>query len=180
MNVVRWSPYRELELLQRGMRAPLGDGEWLPSTGPVADFYETPSDVVVELELAGYDEKEIEIETIGRQLRIAGSRSEITQDGDEKAFHVRERRQRSFEQRFELPVEADLDRVSAAFDKGVLTIRAPKVEGAKPRKIEIGSAARRRMSVVESDALPPPDLSAPIETEEAKSPPRWKLWTRKA
>ena len=58
----RLSPFRELELLDRRMRRMFSDLPFVPAITPAADVYETDGELVVELEVPGYEEKELEIE----------------------------------------------------------------------------------------------------------------------
>ncbi|NIO14674.1 MAG: Hsp20 family protein, partial [Xanthomonadales bacterium] len=57
-------------------------------------------------------------------------------------YHLVERRYGRFERRFSLPRSVDAERVKAEFTDGVLTVTLPKVEAAKPRKIEVKVAKR--------------------------------------
>jgi len=59
----------------------------------------------------------------------------------EESFHRVERRYGSFSRAISLPQTADTDKVAAHFDKGVLTVEVPKVERAKPKKIQIKAEA---------------------------------------
>jgi HSP20 family protein len=58
---------------------------------------------------------------------------------EERAFYLHERLEKYFERSFTLPVDADLDRMTATFDTGVLKVHVPKIEAARPRKIEIAA-----------------------------------------
>jgi len=60
---------------------------------------------------------------------------------NEESFHRVERRFGAFQRIVSLPAQVDADKVEANFDKGVLTVGIPKVEQAKPRRIEIKAQA---------------------------------------
>ena len=62
-------------------------------------------------------------------------------EANEEQFHRVERRFGQFSRTIGLPVQADPERIEASFDKGVLTVRIPKSEKAKPRKITIKAGA---------------------------------------
>jgi HSP20 family protein len=134
-SIVRWNPWRELESVEQRMRRLLDDFDIKPAALPAADMYETDTEVVVELEVPGFEEKEIDIELADHTLSVKGERKEETERTD-RSFRVHERLERRFERRFELPTDADTEKVSASFEKGVLAIHAPKA-ATSARKIEI-------------------------------------------
>ena len=135
--MVRWAPFRELDLMERNMRRALeGFGLGAPVL-PAADVYETGSEFVVELEVPGYEEKELEIEISDHMLTVKGERTEI-KDETERTFRLHERLEKEFVRRFELPPEADTAKVKAVFKAGVLELHTPKAKQLVPKKIPIG------------------------------------------
>lgn len=139
MAIVKWGPWHELETMERRMRR-MFDLPFGSMTLPSADVYETDSEWVAELEVPGFEEKDLTVEVVGETVRVAGQR-EQSKEEQKKAFHMRERLESSFERRFILPAGADADALSATFEKGVLQIRAPKAVAAeaKAKSIEIGT-----------------------------------------
>jgi HSP20 family protein len=136
-TLVRWSPFQELDAMERRMRRIFGDLGLAPATLPATDVYETEKEFVLELEAPGFEEKELSIEVFDHTLVVKGEQSEV-KEKNEKAFRLHERLERAFERRFELPPEAVSDKIAADFAKGVLTIHAPKAKVAQPRKVAIG------------------------------------------
>ena len=136
MEFVRWSPFRELEAMEQRMRRLFPEARLEETPLPAADVYETEGAVVVEVEVPGYEESELTIEVSDHTLSVKGERAEEKEE-KEKTFHRHERLVRSFERRFEIPPEADADKLEASFAKGVLKIAAPKLPEAKPRAIAI-------------------------------------------
>jgi HSP20 family protein len=135
----RWTPFSEIDLLDRRMRRMFGGLGLVPTTiVPAADIYEDADAFVVELEVPGFDEKELGIEVSDHTLTVTGERKE-EKEKEENTLHLRERLEASFERSFVLPVEVDSEHLSAAYSKGVLTLRAPKKVLAKPRKIELAA-----------------------------------------
>lgn len=130
------TPLHELELIDRRMRRLFGDFGFIPPLAPAADVYDAGGDFVVELEVPGFDEHDLEIELSDHTLRIAGDRH-AESDVKEKSLRLHERLETRFERRFALPAEVDKEHVQAAYAKGVLTVRVPKAGEAKPRKVEI-------------------------------------------
>jgi HSP20 family protein len=117
----------------------LEDVGFAPALLPAADVYETADEFVIELEVPGYEEKELGIEVSDHTVKVTGVRAE-SKEKAEKAFRLRERLEHEFERRFELPADADTALVKAAFDKGVLTLHAPRLQAAAPHKVEISKA----------------------------------------
>jgi HSP20 family protein len=132
----KWTPLRELDLIDRRMRRLFGDLSVVPPLAPAADVYDAGGEFVVELEVPGFDEKELEIELTDHTLRIAGERHDET-ERKEKELRLHERLEATFERHFALPAEVDKDHIRADYAKGVLTVHVPKADEAKPRKVEI-------------------------------------------
>ncbi len=139
-TLVRWSPFQELDTFERRMRRMLDEVGLAPATLPAADVYETDGEYVFELEAPGFEEKELSIEVTDHTLTVKGERAE-EKEKKEKSYRLHERLEKAFERRFELPPEADPDKIAAEFAKGVLTVHAPKAATAKPRKVEIAPKA---------------------------------------
>jgi len=133
-TIVKWSPFRELDWMDRPVRRMFEDFGLFPTTLPPADVYETKDEFVVELEVPGFEEKELGIEVTDHTLVVKGERAEAKA---EKEFRLRERLEQTFERRFYLPIDADTEHVKATFGKGVLKVHTPKLEISKPHKIEI-------------------------------------------
>jgi HSP20 family protein len=139
MAVVRWTPFTELDSMERRMRRIFEEIGFAPGLAPAADIYETDDEYVVELEVPGYEEKELSIEVSDHTLAVKGSR-EKTKEEKRKEFTLHERLEREFERRFILPTEADTEHVKAVFANGVLEVHAEKLETVKPKKVAITKA----------------------------------------
>ena len=134
----KWTPFRELDLMDRRMRRFFEDLGVVPALTPAADVYETDGELVVELEVPGFDEKELEIEVRDHTLSIIGERAEETEN-KEKTLRLHERLEKRFERRFELPTGIG-EHVVAEYTKGVLTVHVPKTSHERPHKVEITKA----------------------------------------
>jgi HSP20 family protein len=106
---------------------------WLPP----ADVYETASDVVIELDLPGCHQENLSVEAVDGQLVIAGER-EAAHDVTRR-YRV-ERWAGRFVRSFALPQNVRADSIRADYSDGVLTVRLPKPEENKPRRITIGTS----------------------------------------
>jgi HSP20 family protein len=135
-TLIKWSPFTEIDSMERRMRRAFEEIGLAPLLLPAADVYETTDEFVVELEVPGYEEKELGIEVTDHMVTVKGERKEAKEEV-EKTFRLRERLERQFERRFELPADADTKHVRAKFTKGVLELHAPKLAAPKPHKIAI-------------------------------------------
>ena len=135
-TMLKWSPFQELDSMERRMRRMFEGVGFAPTLPPAADIYETKDEFVVELEVPGYEEKELGIEIFDHTVSVKGERKEV-KEKTERSFLLHERLEREFERRFQLPPEADTERVSATFATGVLELHAPKLAESKPHTVEI-------------------------------------------
>ena len=135
-TLIRWAPFQDLDVIERRMRRMLEDFGVAPAPLPAADMYETEKELVVELDVPGFDEKELALEVSDSTLTIKGERTKEKEE-KEKSFYLHERLEKHFERRFTLPPEADTEHIDATFHTGVLEVHVPKIEQAKARKIEI-------------------------------------------
>ncbi|WP_327581398.1 Hsp20/alpha crystallin family protein [Nonomuraea sp. NBC_00507] len=92
-------------------------------------------DVVLRFDLPGIDPDSIEV-TVDRGVLSVTARREEEIEENERLF-VRERPMGSFTRRVYLSEHLDSDKIDAGYANGVLTVRIPVLERAKPRKVEI-------------------------------------------
>ena len=125
MAIVRWDPFREF------------GGAWMP---PV-DIYSTGEhELVIKAEIPGMNKDEIDITVENFTLTIRGEKkTEQTVKDDQ--FHRVERSFGAFTRAFALPHTVDSDKVAAEYKDGVLTIKLPQREEAKPKQIKVNVAA---------------------------------------
>jgi HSP20 family protein len=135
-TLVKWAPFQDLDVVERRMRRMLEDFGVAPAPLPAADMYETEKELVVELEVPGFEEKELALELVDHTLTVKGERMHEHEEKD-KNFFLQERIEKHFERRFLLPAEVDTEHIDATFRAGVLEVHVPKIEPAKPRTIEI-------------------------------------------
>jgi HSP20 family protein len=118
--------------------------EDLPANRPYATGYpalntwEDGDSAYVEAELPGLSLDDLEIYVTGNELRIAGERKIAEPEGT--SWHRRERAQGRFSRTLTLPWEIDADKVEATLRDGVLTVRLPKCESCKPKKVKVLTA----------------------------------------
>ena len=137
-----WAPfYRPMSLLEDiDQLARDFWGSWQPgffdtNLVPHTDVYEEKGQMVVKTELPGITEKDLEVTLEGDVLTIkAEKKEEVT---EEATHHTRERYYGKYVRSMPLPSHVNGDKISAAFDNGVLELRIPKAEEAKPKRIEV-------------------------------------------
>jgi HSP20 family protein len=148
-NIVRYDPFEELTRLQRDMtrlfdesvRTPVrgaseNGGASTRSWAPSVDVRENQNEVVVQAELPGIRQEDIDIEVTGDTLTIRGERK--FEQTDKKDNYVRiERAYGSFQRSFAIGVPIQNDKVSATYKDGLLTIQLPKSEAIKPKKVQV-------------------------------------------
>ena len=138
----QWESLRELEDISTRMRRLLDESLGSESAAgigqriwsPLVDVEETEDAYVLEAELPGVKERDIELELVDNQLVISGEVKERERTG---ILRRRARRTGRFEYRVSLLGEFDADRIEANLAEGVLTVRVPKGERAKRRRIEV-------------------------------------------
>ena len=129
MTIVRWDPFRDF-----GFTAP---STWMP---PVDIFQTGDHELVLKAELPDMTRDDIDITVENFVLTIKGEKKFVG-DVKEEQFHHVERRYGTFSRSFSLPQTVDAGRVSAEYKNGVLTVRLPLREEAKPRQIKVDVAA---------------------------------------
>ena len=103
---------------------------------PPVDIYETEKAYVIEAELAGYKQDEVQVNVDKHVLRISSDKQSL-KDVDGKKSLVRERYFKKFERSFSLPEDIDESSIEGEFSDGVLTITLPKKEEVLPKTIEV-------------------------------------------
>ncbi len=129
MTIVRWDPFRDF-----GFTAP---NTWVP---PVDIFHTGDHELVLKAELPDMSREDIDITVENFVLTIKGEKKLSTEVKEEQFHHI-ERRYGSFNRSFSLPQTVDASRVAAEYKNGVLTVRLPLREEAKPRTIKVDVAA---------------------------------------
>lgn len=150
MAVMRWSgPFREFAQLQEQLARTFGEaygrsddglmtsGAWVP---PVDIYQSGDHELVIKAELPDMAREEIDITVDNGTLTLKGEKKRSTEVADER-FHRIERRYGVFSRSFLLPPAVDPAKVGAEYRNGVLTIRLPLRDEAKPRQVTVEVAA---------------------------------------
>ena len=142
MALVRWEPSRELASMEIDrLNNMFGNffGEQFSRTWlPAVDIYETPQhEVVLKAELPDMRREDIKVTFENNVLTLQGERKVDDQVARDR-YQRMERFHGSFSRSFTLPATVDAAHISASYKDGVLTIRLPQREEAKPKQITIG------------------------------------------
>ena len=127
MLLTHWTPIREFEDREQS--------GWTPSI----DVVERKDALVFRAELAGVPAADIDVRVEDNTLHLSGERKRAVETGDETACR-RERFFGKFQRRFRLPDTIDASKIEAHYRDGILEVVLPKLERAKPRKVEIRAA----------------------------------------
>jgi HSP20 family protein len=129
MTIVRWDPFRDFGFTT--------GATWVP---PVDVFQTGEHELVLKAELPDMAREDIDVTVENFVLTIKGEKKLAT-DVKEEHFHHVERRYGAFSRSFTVPRTVDSGKVVAEYKNGVLTVRLPLHEEAKPRQIKVDVAA---------------------------------------
>lgn len=129
-QMLQWpefEPFRSLELPERLKH-------W--GATPRVDVSESDRSYELTAEIPGMEENDVEVTLTENMLTITGEKQEESEQ-KEKSYHVRERRYGSFRRTFTVPADVDANKISARFDKGVLTVSLPKARRPRGKRRQI-------------------------------------------
>ena len=128
---------RDLNRLVPGFNSAFGWGEGLQNTGvyPPINIYDDGESLIVQAEVPGIDREDLDITVTHDTLTLRGERKSDGRDG--VSYHRREREMGRFHRSLTLPEPVNAEKVVATFTDGILEIRLPRAEHARPRKINI-------------------------------------------
>jgi HSP20 family protein len=147
MAIVRWDPFKEVAQLQDRLNRAMGDaygrtgaddgfmttGEWIP---PVDIYANGDQELVLKAELPEMTLDDIDVSVDNGALTIRGEKK-FSREVKQEQFHRVERRYGTFSRSFSLPQTVDPHKVAAEYKQGVLTVRLPIRDEAKPRQIKV-------------------------------------------
>ena len=145
MNIVRLDPFREMAVLQDRVNRVFGDlgrrfDDEVPARGawvPAVDVFENDQhELVLKAELPDLKREDIDIRIENNALTLSGQKK-AEQEFSEDRYHRIERTFGHFSRTFTLPNTVDTGRISAEYKNGVLTVKLPKREDAKPKQIQV-------------------------------------------
>jgi HSP20 family protein len=133
---------REMDRLAGTMWPSLEDGAtWVMP----AEIVETDDEVRFEIEMPGFRDEDLDITLENNVLTVAGEKKlQRSEERKETDYRLFERRYGRFQRSFTVPPTVRGDQCEANYDNGVLSIRLPKAEEAKPRRISVQAGTNHR------------------------------------
>ncbi|MBD0424533.1 Hsp20/alpha crystallin family protein [Streptomyces sp. NPDC052309] len=139
--LMRTDPFRELDRITQQL---LGtSGTWSRPSAMPMDAYRQGDEYVMALDLPGVDPDAIDIDVERNMLTVRAERRPVTKS-DDVQMELSERPLGVFSRQVMLADTLDTEHIKADYDAGVLTVRIPIAERAKPRKISIGRGSTRK------------------------------------
>ncbi len=135
--------FADVEQLRREMQRLLGNspradghGELGAGVFPHMNITQDADNFYLRAEVPGIKASELSISALKNRLSIAGKR-EIPSEHERVSYHRKERPEGSFNRTLTLPTELDVEHIDARYADGILTLKLPKAEAAKPRLINV-------------------------------------------
>lgn len=142
MNIVNWTPFREMDEFfnrYRSMMGTFGDeesGGMSMDWRPVADISETDKEYMIKAELPEVDRKDVHVEVDNGRVTISGERKMDKEEKDATNHRIESFYGR-FSRSFALPADVDEGKISANSENGVLKVHMPKSKESKTKPKEI-------------------------------------------
>ena len=146
--LMRIDPFRELDRLTQQV---LGNtaGTWSRPTAMAMDAWQAGDTFIVAFDLPGVDPQAIELDVERNVLTVKAERRPVEM-GEHVEMQVAERPLGVFSRQLFLGETLDADRIDASYEAGVLTLRIPIAEKAKPRKIEISAGDQKQTKQIDA------------------------------
>lgn len=145
MNIVSWSPLREMDDLFGRYRQLVGrmpangdDGDMRTQMDwrPVADISESKKEYLIKAELPDVERKDVHVSVEDGSVTIRGERK-MDKEEEDATQHRVESFYGSFSRSFALPKNVDAEKISAETKNGILKVHLPKTKESKPKTIEV-------------------------------------------
>jgi len=142
-----WLPFNQIHQMQTELNRLMGnilptfqrETEFFTGWVPAMDVYENKESLLVKVELPGMQKEDIDISIHEGVLNISGE-SKCECGDTQTEMNRSERNYGRFHRSFNLPKPVAVEKVSAQYKDGILTVTLPKMEEARPRQIEVNVA----------------------------------------
>jgi HSP20 family protein len=131
-----WDSFADLSRFQREVEKTFSARARPATFAPAVDVHEDQESLVMRAELPGVKREDIDIQVDANVLTISGERK-LEANDESRRYHRVERHYGSFARQWQLPTNVDATRIDAALVDGVLTVKIPKKEEQKARKVEV-------------------------------------------
>jgi HSP20 family protein len=165
-TMTRWDPFQDLRSAQEemaqmspmlaqalGLHAQQGSAT-ATAWAPALDISERKDAYLVTVELPGVEADDLEITLEDGLLTIQGERH-FAHDSSEQQVHRVERRSGAFRRSITLPAQVRAEQIEASVDNGVLQILVPKMEEAKPKRIQVRPGPAEVLAASSGEDPPP-------------------------
>ncbi|MCX4779885.1 Hsp20/alpha crystallin family protein [Streptomyces sp. NBC_01264] len=139
--LMRTDPFREMDRIVQQLSG--SSGTWSKASVMPMDAYREGDEYVIAFDLPGVSTEAIDIDVERNMLTVKAERRPVAK-GDSVKVELSERPLGVFSRQIMLADTLDTERIEADYDAGVLTLRIPIAERAKPRKISIGGESGRK------------------------------------
>ncbi|GAA4433577.1 Hsp20/alpha crystallin family protein [Actinokineospora soli] len=140
---MRTDPFRDFDRLAQQFFGS-ASGTWSKPAAMPMDAYRVGDEFVVSFDLPGVDPNAIELDVERNVLTVKAERRPLPA-GDDVQMQIAERPLGVFSRQLFLGDTLDTDHIRADYDAGVLTLRIPVAEKAKPRRIEVNRGERKEI-----------------------------------
>ncbi len=146
--LMRSEPFTEVNRLAQQLFGVPATGTWSRPTAMPVDSYRNGDEFVIAFDLPGVDTDAIDIDVERNVLTVRAERRPLDL-GDQAVAQLSERPLGVFARQLFLGDALDTDHINATYDNGVLVLRIPIAEKAKPRKISVGGGQKTEHKVIE-------------------------------
>ena len=142
-------PFQHLRLFEDAVTRMMSEPRTARPWSPAVDIFENEDALVFKADVPDIDPKDIDLQVENQTLTLKGNRKFEQPIGQKGGYHRIERSFGQFVRTFTVPTTVDTERVQADYENGVLTVKLPKKEAAKPRqvRVSVGSGAGSANSV---------------------------------
>lgn len=144
--LLRTDPFRELDRLASALMGDGSSGTWSRPTAMPMDSYRTDDELVIMFDLPGLTVDAIDVNVERNVLTVKAERRPTVHESDVE-MQVAERPLGVFSRQLFLSEGLDTDNIHAEYEAGVLSLRIPIAEKAKPRRIEIQAGTEDRKQI---------------------------------
>ena len=145
--LMRSEPFTEVNRLAQQLFGAPQTGTWSRPTAMPVDSYRNGDEFVIAFDLPGVDRDAIDIDVERNVLTVRAERRPV-ELGEQATVQLSERPLGVFSRQMFLGDALDTDRIEAAYDNGVLVLRIPIAEKAKPRKISVAGREHSEQKVI--------------------------------
>ena len=136
MSITHSDPLANLRFFEDSFARLLNEPRAGRPWSPAVDIFETEDELILKADVPEVELKDIDLRVENQTLTLSGERK-FDKEDTTKGYHRIERGYGQFTRSFTVPQTVDTEKVEAAYNNGVLTVKLPKKAAAKPRPLEL-------------------------------------------